>query len=235
MAQFQKWLKAFVPRYIGTGPVLVAYRFMSAVGKISEEGRQKHLEQNTRLLQETPRLLIPGQYIENQAQWDKVMFGKHTTIAAAGCSVIAVYNALLHKKRPVDEKTLPGLVHRLEGRGVAFGGKYGVDPREVRRLLSEEGFRVEECKQLTAEAVNRFGNRFQTFILLAYNNSEDITDCLHYVCITKEGQLFMIHNCYHRRESIYCAKDGGTLLWEAISNISDKKPKAICVMAIEGV
>ena len=81
------------------------------------------------------------------------------------------------------------------------------------------------------------GEQYDTVIVTAYNDVNDITKQVHTVSITKETDgTYSVHNVGKKTtQGIYVSKKGYSTLQEAIENISNQRPCAINVIGISNI
>lgn len=180
-----------------------------------------------------------GEYIENQAQWGEVRFGRRYDMAYGGCGILAVCNALTALGEPVGAEDVVLLMEHFQRRGVAFGGKFGLFPRAIGKFLKKRGWKVLSTATTDPASIDRLGSRGKVFIVTACN-SKSLRDQIHTVCITKEGQnRYTVHNGYHMVKladgrKAYCANGPFDTLSEAVRHISSKGAVPVLVLGITG-
>lgn len=189
---------------------------------VSNRIRKQNEEYNRQLLAEKP--LPPASFIENQAELNALRFGRDYTVGYGGCGLIALYNVFIALGITVGEKNgghtsasdlFLTLENRLQRRGVALWGKFGIHPAFLRRLLIEEGLVVRRIKPAKAmdESLSRedCANTDETYLVTAFTGKR-FGSVLHTVCITHAEDGFRVHNGYRR--------EAAPTLAEAIRGIS---------------
>ena len=129
-------------------------------------------------------------YIEDQQNYGDLKYG-HKTIAYSGCELIAAYNALydLTGDENID---FPTMIHYFENDGILLYGHLGTAPQAVDLYFRRKGFQTK--RSVKREDYTNIEQNYETFILTKYNDIEDITQCIHTVCITKKNEKFYVHN-----------------------------------------
>lgn len=134
-----------------------------------------------------------GGYIEDQPRLGGLLFGSKYDFAYGGCSVIAVYNAMVSLGEQVSKQTLLTITEELQRRGVALGGKFGVAPLSLKRYLRRKGYAVRSLAGTNVAAINALGDESDT-ILAVVRNGRRLRDQLHAINIEKRGDGYIIHN-----------------------------------------
>ena len=235
MNKIKGFALGFVPRYMGNGLVIVVYDMLSKIYKVSKETIADHAEKNRTLLNSKTSFFVPGRFIEKQAQWEVVLFGKKTAIKQSGCGALASYNALVALGEKPDVDTLVELIRCLETKGVVMGGMFGVSPLAIRRYFTGRNFIVREYKGKSKEKMEHLGAASDAIIVIAFNSRNDLSAGAHYICITKkEDGTYAAHNtyCYDGAKGCYCERNGFSSVSEAIENMNQTSPKAIWLMGI---
>ncbi len=248
----------FVPQKVDNKVVLNVYELWRHVsnmqGKVNvsmisnvpgEVIEQNAINNTTVLTDETSKsksvaFYIEGEYIENQALWDTVKFGsgEKTSMSSSGCGVMATYNALLALGEGGTVQTVVELISEFEEDGILGDGGFGVSPGKISDCLEERGYDVSVTSSTDPQTINQLGEQSDTIIVTAYNDKENLEEMVHNVSITKdENGKYAIHNAYFiTEEGKYGCKDndkkGYDTLQEAIDNMSNREPKAICVIGI---
>jgi len=147
--------------------------------------------------------------IEDQHAYDDMYLGM-STVAFAGCEVIATYN-VIKTLVPDTTVTFPGLIGMYEKKGIINAGRFGVSPRAIVSLLKN----INPHEGLAASKVNRtsfqlnvmiprgkkydissFANDRSAIIMTYYNNKFDLYDQIHTIAITKDENGYTAHNVY---------------------------------------
>lgn len=244
------FIKSFIPKHIKNDTVLAVYDLLRRkTNRISESVIRQNAVENSRLLHSENRLYIVQDipdsitsqhlYIENQAQWEEIKFGKgkKANMSYCGCGVIAVYNALaaLQESISPDIDIIVGLISSFERDGAALNGKFGVAPCAIYNYFKDKGYETVAVTDNNIEVINRIGKDFCAVVVTAYNNKNDITDMIHTVCITKrENGEYVIHNGYRKNEVSGIWEENRTgmfTLADAISKIG-RDSAAICIIGI---
>lgn len=213
-------LVALIPRYLSNDGVIAFYEALRTGDANGDPYIEILLEiygnditpeeiaaHNANNIDKLPGVYTPGQFIENQNQWGDILYGKDTdyplvnglantsNMANSGCGVIAVANALINLGCDVDYEEMANIISDFENDGMALNGVVGTSPMAIYEYMKNRGYDASYITSTDPSDINSFGNDYDTFIVTGYNNQDDITDCLHTVCITKEPDgRFTIHN-----------------------------------------
>ncbi len=129
-------------------------------------------------------------FIEDQRARSDERFGR-SSVARAGCEVIALYNALgaLGFAETVELRSLIGIFKRA---GMALFGLFGTSPRAIYRWLAANGF--DAVSSSVAGEFDTIAQESTCAIVSFYNDRNDIRKGVHTVCLTRTGEGFMAHN-----------------------------------------
>ena len=121
----------------------------------------------------------------------------------------------------------------MEGRGPCLNGMLGTSPVIIGEYLQDEGYDVKMLEGNDARdpsSLEELQDDYDTYIVTVYNNENDISSCVHFMCITTveiEGETKYIL----RNDSM-----AGTLPKDSISDClevySGGDSKTICIMGI---
>lgn len=236
--------QSFIPKYIPNVVVLWIWKLVGRLCRLSGRTIERNRMENKSILLDkaspclTRQLSVSEAYIENQSQWDKVAFGSKYTMSYGGCEIIAVYNALLSLGQQMTPEDMVELISYFERKGVALKGKIGVVPQAAYYYFKQQGYSVKIWYDTDADKVNAIGRTYDTLIVTAYNDCNDISKGLHTVNISKNvAEKYILHNAY-RVVSDYagnkrytCSMPYATLM-EAVQNISHKSARPVCIISI---
>lgn len=237
MKGIKKFLVSFIPKYVSNPVVLWIYQIFTWI-PVSKKTRGKNYKSNIAQLKNTgwDFWTVPSAYIENQSEWDKIMYGTgaHHNMRYSGCEIIATFNALKVLTGAGSRELMARLISEYEARGSALGGEFGASPRAIAAYFKRKGFVVTATDKGDNEALNRVDSGSQVLIATVYNNAHDITSQVHTVCITKEAESgYILHNAYRRDESgKYIASSPYKTLSDAIGHISRYEAKLIYLIGI---
>ena len=140
-------------------------------------------------------------FIEDQNLYGDMNYGV-STMAASGCGVIAVYNALkvlgINESGSEGSPSLPNLISIFENSGITMAGQFGTGPKSVAEFFKKRGIEVR-----TAYDESRFSviaKMTPVSIITIFNNKERLHDYVHTMCISREGDYLVLHNSNGRRE-----------------------------------
>ncbi len=176
-------------------------------------------------------------YIENQAQWGSIKYGwfPRSNMAYSGCGVIAVWNVMEFFRRNPRVGTaaaLANLIGDFEKMGAVMGGALGTSAYAVffylRKYFKKVGFSIAKRKS----ALDRFGERYQAFVVTTFNDAKNPARGLHIVCITTDSRGYSVHNSYIKtRTGYYVVSIPYKTLSEAIEHICDN-PLPLAVIGV---
>ena len=167
-------------------------------------------------------------YKENQVEWKDISYGWFygTSLKKNGCGVIAVWNALIACGCiPGDgdvEDEFFSLKKYFEKRCIITGGLTGTPLISIYiYLLKKFGSRLYFFPK--DRRLNMIGLRHRAVILMVLNDAKKPWRGMHYVCVTKDGAAFTLHNSYHKDKAGRWASDGAyKSLCEAASHIFER-------------
>ncbi|WP_026494856.1 hypothetical protein [Butyrivibrio sp. WCD3002] len=232
------FIEKLIPVYIPNRVVLSIFVILSFfTGKVRKKIVAFHLEENERILREGNNSIFDGQgFIENQSKWEKVCFGSHkkSNMSYSGCEIIATWNALMSMHAAMPR--MPELIGYFERHGVTLKGGFGIAPSAPARYMKKRGYRVKRLTTRNSEAIRRFGDSYDSFLVTFYWDRENIRKQLHTVNISKKGDEFYVHNIYKREKGGRFVQSGPFRdLAEAIYKIDEKAaPLVIYGIAKEG-
>lgn len=223
-------LRAIIPRYFSNEAFLALYDFlrkgelpdkndpMYPIVKalqdefgntLTEEEIKNHYEANKELLKD-PNVYRQGDFIENQNQWQDIMYGKDTNypgvenfantsnMMQSGCEVIAVANALHNMGYDLTPEEMANLIRNFEKDGIVMNGVIGTSPMALYEYMADQGFSTDYITSNDPVAIDNFSQEYDTFIVTAYNDKNDVSAAVHTVCITKNNDgTYVVHNGYN--------------------------------------
>ena len=140
--------------------------------------------------EEHPPLPPVNGYIYGQRHFPEQRIGQ-SSMDAAGCEVIAVYNAL---RRVGYHVGLEQITNTFERRGYLMRrGQWGADPFAIGDYLSDAGIPYVCCRQYDAlvHMVNEHDHRYCAYIV-SFWNRRTVWGGLHTVAFTvHDGQLYV--------------------------------------------
>lgn len=237
MKRIKKFLVSFIPRYMSNRTFLRMYQ-ITALLPIPRNIREKNYSSNIVQLNNTDWdfWTAPSAYIENQNEWDKIIFGAsaHNNMRFAGCEIMATFNAQKALMGTGSPEIMARLIRKYEARGAALGGIFGVSPRSIEDYFRKQGVLVMTTDKGDSESLNMVDSQCQVLIATVYNDANDITKQIHTVCITKDtGNGYVLHNAYRKdKNGTYVASAPYTTLSDAINNISRNEAKLIFLIGI---
>ncbi len=232
--------RAWIPQWVPNRLVSSVMGLLGVLHPTSKKCIENNREHNTCLLvqqehsTQTVSFYEAGKYIENQRFWDKVRFGSRYTISYGGCEIIAVYNALLSLGEKLSGRDMVDLITQFERRGAVWAGKLGGAPGAAYSYFRKRGYEVRILYRRKESKVNQMGEEYDTIIVTAYNNKDDIFSRIHTVNFSKEKEgAFFGHNCYRiGRDKTFISDGPYATLWEGIHRMGSGRSTPICVIGI---
>ncbi len=241
MRSVKQRLAAFIPRFIGAGTVA---RFLSFVSvRIPVSQRNAHLAQNSIAWDQIWEKAMKGRYIEYQHTLFGIRLGK-TTADRNACEVIATYNTMASlaaaeaswAKKPekslrypwwdvTRRRTFPEMLWEFESLGLALAGYFGTAPGKIVKYLEKHGYETKTLtgKAITSENTLSLAGQFRAFVLMAYNDRENIMAQVHTLSITKEAYGFQVHNGNMEDRTF-------PVLYDAVCAVNQGKSKPIVLI-----
>lgn len=237
MKRIKNYLVSFIPRHVSNRTFLRIYQ-LTALIPIPRKIREKNYNSNIIQLNNTDWdfWTVPSAYIENQNEWDKIMYGSnaHSNMRFSGCEIMATFNAQKVLTGTCSPETMARLIRKYEARGAALWGIFGVSPRAIEDHFRKQGVLVMVTDKGDSESLYMVDSQCQVLIATVYNDANDITKQIHTVCITKDiGNGYVLHNAYRRdKDGTYIASAPYPTLSDAISNISRNETKLIYLIGL---
>ncbi len=231
-----KKVKAFIPQYLKNRTVLKFYGWLCRyTGAISKQKAAQHAKINKKELAQNPIYLKKNPFIENQAEWGRIVFGagKKADMAHSGCGIIAVYNALKALGEKVSPDMMAMLISSFERHGAIFRGTLGTAPNAIYDYFNENGYDTVQTDSSDTNKLNEIGVAYDVAIVTVYNDKYDITEQIHTICITKDSDKeYVLHNAYYRLNGQWAQKRTGQyMLGEAIKKIG-ANVAVICIVGV---
>lgn len=237
MNSIKQFFVSFIPRHVSNGTVLRVYQLLALI-PVPKKIRKKNYDHNAAQFQNAKWdfLTVPFAYIENQNEWGEIRYGwgPHHNMKYSGCEIIATFNALKALEKDGSPNFMAELISEYETHGAALWGEFGVSPLAIETYLKRHGFSVVTTKKDDGGSLDMVDGRCQVFIATVYNDANDITRQVHTICITKEGNRYILHNAYRRNpDGVYVASIPYATLKEAIDHVSGHEVKLLYLIGIE--
>ena len=213
---FKLCVARWFPEHISPRLVVVAYVILDFLTIVGRRRISRNFNHNMAHFMEEKTPLSSG-YIENQNQWGDIHFGR-TTMAFAGCEVIAVYNVMKALGRNAGPELIAQLISNFERRGAALQGWIGTSPMALKKYLNKNG--------INTRLVWREEDLSDAKVAIAtiYNDRNNLYSQIHTIAFTREENGYTAHN------SVYSVTEKGSLR-EAVGAVSSA-PKLICAIEI---
>ncbi len=178
---------------------------------------------------------VPGHFIENQNEWGEARFGL-STMKYSGCEIMAVYNALLDLGEQMTAGDMAELIRSFERKGAELQGRWGCSPRSIYKYFIRRKYKAAMVTGTNPDMINLFGETWDTVIITAYNDRNDIRKMIHTVTVTKgRAGSYILHNAYKQTAGKYTSygRDQSLKnLQHVIGAISQGQAAPICIIGI---
>lgn len=236
MDQIGKFWASFIPKHVSNRIVLSVYRILTWI-PISRKNREKNYHSNIERLSNAnwDFWTQPSDFIENQREWNNIVFGagSHHNMQYSGCEIMAVFNARKALTGIGSPESMAELIREFEEKGAALKGEFGVSPQAIEVYFKKHGFLTAATDKGDDKSLKRVDMQSQVLIATVYNDVNDITRQVHTVCITKEGNGYVLHNAYRKDQNgKYAASSPYALLSDAIAKISGYETKLLYLIGI---
>lgn len=227
------FFKGAVPRFFPNACVIGAMWLLKGFG-VSGKYIKRNKEANKQLLETNQNFYVPNQYVENQAHWKSVKFGKKCNMSYAGCEIFSVYNTMVALGEKPDAEKLVELIGYFEKKGAMLNGMFGVVPSALTNYFKKNGYHVSKVCGKAEKKLEALFAEFPVVIVTAYNDARDITKQVHTICITKDEQgRFVLHNAYKRDGAgQFTASVPFDTVQEAIKGISKGNAKLLYAIGV---
>lgn len=162
-------------------------------------------------------------FIEDQERLGELRYGA-ATMRWSGCGPIAAANALRALGR---EAYLPDVIGELERDGAVFFGAGGTSPYAVRDLLERKGLGTWISTE--EREFDEMLSQGDVFILLFHFDRKKRLN-LHYVCMTRQGKGFAVHNLSGRGRQAYVRGSFADML----DAMTGGKGRSVLLMRVSG-
>ena len=217
-------LCGFIPGHVRPGAVLWFFERLRGLQRMLRRSFGNIARNAERFRSHLDRIAVSGGFIEDQAAYGDMRFGK-STVRHSGCEVIAAYNALRSLERGASP-LLPQLIDAFEKDGMVLSGRWGTAPKAIRDFFVRLGY----WTSFTADGgeFDALGGCCDDFILTMYNDRHDIRRQVHTVYISKTDGAFAAHNLHGNGS----APRGYPSISSLIANINGGSSQAISLLAI---
>ena len=222
---FKNKIYSFIPCKISNKTVLSTYEYMRKIQKIVHGNYKDNYEYNkTNYKKHHAKIKASYGFIEIQRDLFDLKYGS-TTVAYAGCEVIAVYNAIVAMETK-PQITFTELIRAFEKDGMVFGGRFGTSPRALRDYLNKAGYET----TFSDDVLNfdRIATDSKCSILTIYNDGKDIRKMIHTITLSKQDNKYVAHNVYCNGKPLGPYKS----VSEFINSVNNKRAKGIYIIGI---
>lgn len=229
----------YIPHFVEEDSLLLLLEVLAVCNNMPEEKIAEHLKHNEEAWKnkhdEYEEQSNDGYwYIEHQGKMDEMLFG-NLTANKDSCGAIATYNTFVNLNRGTSPVSFSEVLSDYEKYGIVANGELGMSATAINSYLMLRGYQTEFLSgiEITDKSLAKIDEEYDAFIIMAYNNSNDINSCVHFMSITKEvGKnkeiQYVLHNDFSSN-----GKAEASSLQEAISNYNYGKSAAICVIGVE--
>lgn len=221
---WKNWISKYVPHNVSNATVIAIYSLASMIGRTKED-INKHKIHNDREWDKCSDFY--NKYIEYQIPLKNLKYGKKSADVNT-CGVIAAYNTLQFFTNGNSPYTFPELISLFEKRGITMQGEFGTSPDAINRFFKRNGYKTKMIISSSSECkIERLQDHYKAYIILSYNDIDNLFSMVHYVSITNENGSYIIHNNGKENEVFQSLK-------EAIVGYGEHNGKAICCIGIGG-
>lgn len=156
---------------------------------------KKHLSEN---VEKIDKVYQSGEYIENQSLWGDVQYA-YTNMKQSGCGIIAIINAFHSLGEDLTDEEVAELISEFERDGCVRSGTWGTSPLAIVKYFEKNTtYEVEYTTSTDSADIEEISDN-DTFIVLVYNDRDDISEQMHYVNIEKikdenGNEKYIVHN-----------------------------------------
>ena len=237
---FASVLGYYVPHFIEDDTFLLCMEVLAECSYIPDGQITEHLAHNEEEWKKNSNDYIEQSddgywYIEHQSIMKGMIFGSKYTVNQNGCGAIATYNTLVNLNGGTSPASFPEIVSEYEKHGVVADGALGVSTITVNNYFMKNGYQTQflSGKEITDESLAKVDEEYNAFIVLAYNDADNVNAAVHFMSITKEinpeGQLkYWLHN-----ELSASGKTEANSMEELIKNYRKGNSKPICVIGVK--
>lgn len=213
----------FNTNLINGRPLVIVEDMMSKLSHVSSKTAGRHLQENLLPWKEyLDKMESP--YIERQHDLNILKFGsrkklfhkmfgwgdKEITASSCSCEVIAAYNAMVFLENAnKNENSFPNLLNYFEKRNTILKGYFGTSIVGLIKFFNQGKYEDTYLygKNITEEALLEIQENYSVYIFMSYNNSANIVDMIHTMCITRSEKGFFVHNSYEKPVHHPCLYD----------------------------
>lgn len=250
MAQGISGMEIKMRGYVSNSIVLIILSIMGAFGTLWRTKNHVHNSQCLTGMEETLEeisfqrdfpLAQDGSYIENQALWGQIRFGRgpHRNMAYSGCEIFAVYNVLLDLTGGDSGRasTLIDLIRYFEGHGAALMGEFGTGPLACKRYFDKNGYETRLLKERNWDKTETLAAWSDALIVTVYNDKRAITAGIHTMAVTLKEGGFCLHNgyCMDARKRIYTVIGPKRTVRELMEAYDAQRQRASAVICVLGI
>ncbi len=198
---WKEWFYEYVPNNVSDLTLLGILSFLSMLG-MPQNTIDEHRENNEKAWEQYQDEHGNGKYIEDQPGMNSVQYGSHSGDYNT-CEVIAAYNALQYLTNGESPDSFPELLAQFEKEGITLFGEFGTSPESVHEYFDNNGY---DTKMLVGDGIStsnisNLSEDYDTYIMTTYNNGSDLSSMIHTVSITKENDVYVVHNDYEGTKS----------------------------------
>ncbi len=229
----------YVPHFVRDDSLLLCMEFLAECSYLSDKQIAEHLKQNEAVWKsDSKRYLRESEdgyyYIEYQKNMHSMLLGTKYTVEQNGCGAIATYNTMVNLNGGTSPVSFPEILSAYEKYGVVANGALGISAIAVNDYFMKNGYQTEflSGKEITDKSLERMDEAHNAFIIMVYNDKDNMNAAVHYMSVTKEvyinGQVqYVLHNDYSANGKTQCSS-----IVDVIKNYWNGKGEYISVIGV---
>ena len=191
-----KLLKSFLQNYVDNDTLI---KFIEIIRGKEKHNFENHLSYNTQAFKNHLSSIRANKgFIEDQSNYKDMKYGLKT-LNENGCGLIATYN-VIHFITGDTNINFPAIIDYFEKDGILLSGYFGTSIVAISEYFKKNGYQV--MKSTKKAEYDNIGNNMKAFILMVYNDKDDITAAMHFMAITKSDGKYYVHNNGYKSSSV---------------------------------
>lgn len=190
--ELRQWMLAYIPNHVNDTSLLFVYWLASLINTQSPADIMQHYLDNQAAWQARGDV----DYIDNQSDFADIVYGNYN-VGSSGCGLVATYNVLYYLNGGGSNYPLPDIARAFEISGIALDGRIGTSIMSIEQYFGVNGYETNMLygDNLTTPNLNQMEKDYKAYLMLVYNNENDITAGMHYVSIIpNESGGYTVYN-----------------------------------------
>ncbi len=243
--EINDWINSYVPNYVNDETLIYVMTLMS--DPLDKDTIDSHLQHNRELwlryLKEGGGTgiydcIFEDGYVDGQKYLDEMYYGVNGGPISASenaCEIIALYNALysINDGVTLPRYDFPELIAQIEGSGPCLNGILGTSPVIMEEYLKDEGYNIKTLEGKDARNVGKLEelqDEYDTYIVTLYNDENDVSGCVHTMCITSvetDGNIKYIIRNDGKANTV--PQDS---IYDCLEAYKEGESKTICIIGV---